>query len=124
MESTRIRFELFINGEKKTIAGIGSHGVLVASLTWSGNAQIEVTPQMTADPDFNEQEWLSDHIDVRLGGLDSETEEHLLWFKQDLLPGDEVTFRVLPAGEYDVPIKRHLRQPRREDSAEAEPPSA
>lgn len=124
MATGRIRFELFVNGQRKTIAGIRSHGVLSANVLWAGNAEVEITPQIKADPDFNEQEWLADDIHVRLGGLDSETEEHLKWFQQDLKPGDEVTIRVLSAGECDAPIERHVRAQPDQQAPGAEPPAA
>ncbi len=124
MATGRIRFELFVNGQRQAIAGIRSHGVLTANIVWGGNAEVEITPQIRADPDFNEREWVTDDIHVRLGGLDSETEEHLKWFQQDLRPGDEVTLRVLPAGECDAPLERHVRAQPGQEAAGAEPPAA
>ena len=123
METGRIRFALFINGQQKAVAGIRSHGVLSANLLWAGNSEVEITPQMRADPDFDGPEWLSDDIQVSLGGLDSETKEHLRWLRQDLRPGDEVMIRVLPFGEHDTPLERHVRQERKPASSEAEPPA-
>lgn len=114
----RIRFQLLINGEPKIISGIESHGVMVATVSWAGNAHKEITREIQTHPGFNKKEWLADDIRMHLGGLDSETEEHITWLTQDLQPGDEVTIRVLPAGECDLPIKRHVRQP------DAEPPAA
>jgi hypothetical protein len=39
---------------------------------------------------------------MELGGLDSIADQNFFWFKQALLPGDEVTTRVLSAGEYEL----------------------
>jgi hypothetical protein len=46
---------------------------------------------------------------LRLGGLDTAKDRHMTWFVHDIQVGDEITVRVLAAGEIDKPAKKHPR---------------
>ncbi len=61
---------------------------------------------MKSDPDFVNNEWLKEEIKLCLHGLDSNTDEHIDWFKHEMSVGDEITVRILSEGESDIPIRR------------------
>ncbi len=95
-----ISYEVELNRERICRAGVGEHGSLVAGLRWRGHRS----------PSFQ----LSDQEGVILqvcGFVEGEqgTEEVLEWVECGLSVGDEVTFRVVRAGEADEPAERRVR---------------
>jgi len=103
-----MRFEVFVNGKKTLIAGIDGFGVLTAILTRVKRNPRRVDLSRLENCTF--EQFLEEKVDLQVGGLDSndQTGEHgqnVVWLKQVLQPGDEVTFRVLPPGQADPPLK-------------------
>jgi hypothetical protein len=96
------RLRLLLNGETKATAGLESFGVLSQTLSW-----VRRDPEKLPNKSFDLEDWVCNKVQVRLGGLDSTTGEHFDWFVSEIGPGDEVTIRILPQGEFDPPAERH-----------------
>jgi len=85
-----IAFELYVNGKKVATAGV-EQGVMSVIANWV---------------------WLKQDVDdywrssVSLAGLDNETSEHLKWFRQDLVVGDEIRIRLVDSKQIDLPAER------------------
>lgn len=58
---------------------------------------------MRSEEGFDELHFLREICELELGGLDSVSDKHVFWAKEPLRPGNEVTIRILSAGEYDAP---------------------
>ncbi len=84
------RFEILKNGERVCISGINGDGVLSVGLTYVKHPGQELTH------------------DLQIGGLgmfdsSQDRQHHAGWPSPDVTTGDEITIRILPAGEYDEP---------------------
>lgn len=84
------RFEILKNGERICISGINGDGVLSVGLNYVKHPGQEVTH------------------DLQIGGLgmfdgSQDRQHHAGWASPEVTIGDEITIRVLPAGEYDQP---------------------
>jgi hypothetical protein len=93
-------FALYLNGKKLGTAGVGDHGVLSANITWVRRRNEPVSTTRGAD---------AEEIGVDLGGLNSDTDEHLHWREQPLRLGDEVCIRVVETESVDPPRRRQRR---------------
>lgn len=93
-----LAFEVYVNGKKKCIAGIGEPGVLTTTLTWV---------RSVADGHRRSSE------DTRLtvGGLVSRTDEFVDWFKSDARRGYEITIRNVEVATADTPKRRRRESP-------------
>jgi len=91
-----IRFEIFVNGERVAITGLDTFGVLSAHLSL-----VVRDPAKRANAENDGR--LPNTCYFEYGGLDSASDTDLSWGREALRPGDEVTTRILPAGEYDAP---------------------
>ena len=80
--------EVFINGHRVCLAGVGDDGVLNAIVNSIGNPKRE------------------DDIFLSVGGLDCVTDEHLRWESPSIGVGAEVLVRVIEAAEVDPPSER------------------
>jgi hypothetical protein len=80
-------FEVFINGHRLCLAGVGDDGVLHAIVNWVGG------------PDRED-------ISLSIGGLDSVTDEHLRWKAPTIGVGTEVLVRVVETTSVDPPNER------------------
>src|SRR6185437_12072968 len=87
-------FEVYVNGKRQCVAGIGGDGVLNAMLD-------HVAPRGC------------DHLTLRVGGLINSIDEHVTWRVLRLKIGDEVRVKIIEFDRVDKPRKRHRR-----DSAE------
>jgi hypothetical protein len=87
-------FVISINGRQVWTAGIGSRGVLGASVSWIG---------MDASPDGMPAEVCVAHV----GGHDQHTDEHVNWTMPLLAPGDVVTIAIVEADRVDPPTGRY-----------------
>jgi hypothetical protein len=77
--------EIFLNGEKLCVAGIGNNGVLSAIVTWAAG-------KSGADS-F-----------LEVGGLISTTNKHFSWVRQKhLQTDDEIQVKVVEATTVDEP---------------------
>ena len=86
-----IAFEVYVNGEKQCVAGVGDIGVLTSILTWRGN-----------QPDENGTPG-EPLLQLEVGGLISRSQEHVRWLDRCISVGDEVQIRVVDATVVDKP---------------------
>ena len=98
-----IRMELSVNGEVRCVGGVGEFGVMNVILSWVRRRLDMVHPDLRNSPSFDEGEALREQLDVEFGALDSTLQKHVRWLKESLKPGDIVSVRILPEGEYDEP---------------------
>ena len=103
MATSRIRFQVSINGHPVAIVGVGDYGVLHAIVSWVRRSPAAITDEVRARPDFDEQWFLKERCELLLGALDTIAQRDHSWPKRDLSPGDEITIRVLADGDYEVP---------------------
>jgi hypothetical protein len=87
-------FEVYLNGKKLCLAGIGDHGVLTAIVNWVAS------PSARADS----------FLDV--GGLVTPTNEYMNWVIQESLRvGDQILIKTVEKNSVDKPIKKHRMDP-------------
>jgi hypothetical protein len=84
------RFEILKNGERICISGINGDGVLSVGLTYVKHPGQEQSH------------------DLQIGGLgmfdgSQDRQHHAGWPSPEVTTGDEITIRILPAGDYDEP---------------------
>ena len=91
---------LYLNGKKLGTAGVGNHGVLSATITWVGRTSRPTSPKRTVGVE---------EMVVALGGLNTDTDEHLRWHQRALRLGDKVCIRVIEAESVDKPRHRQRR---------------
>ena len=97
-ESAMRAFEVYVNGKRLCVAGIGDDGVLNTMVDHVvGNGRNELY--------------------LRVGGLISPTNEHVLWRSQRLKIGDEVRVKIVETASVDRPKERHRRDPEKELTA-------
>ncbi|MBI5761386.1 MAG: hypothetical protein HZA46_22995 [Planctomycetales bacterium] len=104
-----IRFEILINGISHRIIGTSGYSVLsvnVNYVTRDPNRYEEEKKAAPADWNCPLEEWVGPHLDIQMGGLDCLTSRHLAWMPRSLKVDDEITIRVLGAGEIDTPDSR------------------
>jgi hypothetical protein len=80
--------EVFVNGLRVSLAGVGDDGVLNAIVSWVGHSGRD------------------DDLFLQIGGLDSQTNEHLHWKAPSIGVGAEVLVRVIEAVTVDPPSER------------------
>jgi hypothetical protein len=103
MKIAPVRLEILLNGRRLATTGIERFGVLSTMLTWCRRNPSSVTGGMRAEDGFDESRFLREVCELEFGGLDSVADRTSSGGKERLRPGDEVTIRVLPQGEYDTP---------------------
>jgi hypothetical protein len=104
MANAPLRFEVFVNGAPVAVMGTNEFGVLSAIVGWVKRNPAAITDELRSNPKFDEAAFLSETCDLQLGALDSTSDRHASWKGTPLRPGDEVTIKVLPGGEYDDPL--------------------
>ena len=104
MPTSPARFEVFVNGRKVALSGVeATFGVLSVSAHWVKRNPTGVPPKMRAKSSFDEESFLREACALEVGALNTITNEHISWGRHELKPGDEVTLRVLPGGEFEAP---------------------
>ena len=103
MATSRVRFQVLINGRPIAVTGIGDYGVLSAIVSWVRRNPAAISDVDRADPAFDEQWFLKERCDLHLGALDTVRQLNHSWAEHTLSPGDEITIRVLADGEYELP---------------------
>lgn len=94
-----IALVLSINGEKFCTVGVGDSGVLSAHVCWTGQ---------TGEPG---------DLSVFVGGLDSNTDEHIGWPSlPEIMVGDSINIQVIETDTVDTPISRKTPAQLREES--------
>ena len=96
-----LRFQLWVNGEVKATAGLDSFGVLSQTITC-----VRRDPDKVPYDEIDIASWVCNKIHLRLGGLDSASDEHLDWHRAELRVGDEIRIQIQAPGEFDAPVER------------------
>jgi hypothetical protein len=89
MTGTMRAFEIYLNGKRLCLAGIGDDGVLnttVDSVVGRGRNRNQQT--------------------LRVGGLISPTAEYVIWKRRRLKIGDEVRVKIVETASIDRPKER------------------
>lgn len=89
-----ICFEVWVNGEKICLAGVGKSGILNSIIDLAAKHQ---------------------HLSLHVGGLVND--EHVRWTEKahHLKVGDEVTVKIVEADAADEPIRKHPRKKEQQD---------
>jgi hypothetical protein len=93
-------FEVYLNGKKLCLAGIGDDGVLSAIATWV------IGKRKKGD------------MRLMVGGLISPTDEHVSWPDRKLRVGDEIRICIRETLSADTPKTRYRRDPDQELKAQ------
>ena len=85
-----IRFEVILNGKRLCTSGINGDGVLSTIVNYVKHSNEEPT------------------CELRIGGLGhyhptNDRQQQVSWPKPEIGVGDEITIRILPAGDFDDP---------------------
>lgn len=81
-------FEVYLNGKKLCLAGIGNDGVLTTIVNW-------VARKGRGD------------LFLEVGGLVSSADEHVAWINQKpLRVGDQLRIKLVETSSVDEPTKR------------------
>jgi len=92
-------FDIFVNGKRQCVVGIGSDGVLSTTITYAP--------------------WGRRHeIRLHVGGLVMPGREHVRWKQSFLRVGDEVKLKVVEREAVDKPRKRYRADPAAELEAQ------
>ena len=103
MPQAPLRFQVLVNGKPIAITGTNIFGVLTTFVNWVRRDPAAITEEMRKSADFDEAKFSTEVCELQLSALDSITNRHASWGSTSLRPGDEVTVRILPGGEYDAP---------------------
>ena len=95
--SGSVRFEVLVDGEQRCIAGIAGLGVLSIIVDW-----VMRDPRAKPD-DYSIEDWSRPKLGLSVGGLRGPDQQAVNWVSEDLVPGSEVTIRVLGPGDFDSP---------------------
>jgi hypothetical protein len=82
-------FQVYLNEELLCTAGIGDDGVLNAMITH-----------------VNGYGHGHNELSLRVGGLNSQKKEHVIWKSLDLKTGDEVRVRITDSDTIDEPEEK------------------
>ena len=85
-------FEVFLNGERLCLAGISGRCVLTVIID---HVKGKVDPV--------------DDVNLTVGGLICDTDEHVNWGRTQLNTDDEVRVRIIESDSADEPIERQTR---------------
>jgi hypothetical protein len=105
-----IAFEIWIDGRKQCVAGIGDLGVASAMATWVRRASLDPTSGEPV-PDGVEEE-----LNFEVAGLAYDPDGaavHSRWLRQPLQLGQQVTLTVVETDEADPPVVREREDPER-----------
>lgn len=87
-------FEVFTNGKRLCLAGIGDDGVLTAIVSFAAKKDREIND-----------------LRLNVGGLISPLHESVTWTNEHLNVGDEITVRIVEANTPDSPNDRAQSNP-------------
>ena len=91
-----IAFDVSLNGRRVCLAGIPGPCVMTSVLDW-----VERRPGDHPDAALPEK-----GLELHVGGLSSQSDEHVKWFQGSIPVGSEVAIRVVEVGAVDEPIER------------------
>ena len=94
-----ICFEVFVNGQRKCVAGVAERGVLTTILSWVKRDRHEADEGDWTEGDVEEMR-------LSVGGLTRHGEDslHLEWLKERLAIGDEIVVKLVDRPACDTPI--------------------
>jgi hypothetical protein len=91
-------FEVYLNGKRLCIAGIGEFGVIGIGLSWRGSQ-----PLRKGGPPLPER------LGLNVGGIEEPTGNHVLWGNWHLKTGDDIRFKIVETSVADEPKERKGR---------------
>ena len=105
--------EVFINGQRVCLAGVGDNGVLHTIVNWVGRPERsdEVDREARTNED-EEDDWEQEEVFLSIGGLNSETREHYRWNTPTINVGDEVQIKIREAENVDPPNEKKIFEKR------------
>lgn len=105
-------FEVYRNGEKLCVAGVGEFGVLSAIVTWVVHSPEKLARWAAEGREETPQEKLDLTVDG-MGGPDDTIvpHEHLRWVDCDVTVGDEILVKVVEQPTADEPSMRKREDP-------------
>jgi hypothetical protein len=83
-------FKVEVNGKRICVAGVGANGVLSAITNFVGSPA------------------RGSSLDLTVGGLFTETDEHATWARIKLKVGDKFVLKVIETDSVDKPRERYL----------------
>jgi hypothetical protein len=89
-----IAFEVSVNGKRACVAGLRGQGVMSAIVNWLGGTAAKA---------------MGRELELRVGGLNSETNQHMDWPTVLLKVGDEVAVRIVEVDQPDTPTEIRSR---------------
>lgn len=98
-----IVFEIKVNGEQASNAGIDSKGVLNIIITWVKKNQEKLISNEVNKNQFEEE------ITLNVGGLASGTNDNRLnlnWINRTLQVGDEINIKIIENSHIDEPTRK------------------
>jgi hypothetical protein len=88
-------FNVAVNGKSLCKAGLHDSGIITLTLTW-----VKCRPEECLPP---EVEWRTGESTLHVGGLKSDSQEHIHWLDISLKIGDEVSISLIEADSVDEP---------------------
>jgi hypothetical protein len=99
--------EVFINGQRVCVAGVGDSGVLNTIVNWVGRPAGTREKVHKTDYDGDADDGSErDDLFLQIGGLNSESGEHYRWDSPSICVGDEVRVKILEAQNVDPPNEK------------------
>ena len=105
------RFQVAINGQQATIAGLQSLGVMDLRVAWIRRTLDKPNNTDAAEPATKYTLKEEGIISCRMGAMDVTNQLHVQWLKEELKIGDVVTLTILPAGQIEKPIDERATGP-------------
>lgn len=98
-----VRFEILVNGAFVCTAGVTGHGAITAIIDRVRRTMKYFDEAKSEYPDETPEEFTRERINISVNAADWERERNAHWLRRDLVPGDEVTIRILGPGDVSPP---------------------
>jgi len=110
-----VAFDVFLNGERLCVAGVGDFGVLTACVTWVAHTP-EKLERLRADGAFEHPQT---NLNLDIGGMRDEQASrlHMRWTDTPLRVGDEIRMRVTDAAEVSSAAAEYVDAPGMDNEA-------
>jgi hypothetical protein len=105
-----VAFDVFLNGERLCVAGVGEFGVLTACVTWVALAPAKLD-RLKAEGALEQAQT---ELTLDVGGLRSDERAsslHMRWTDTPLRVGDEIRVRLTDAAEVDAAASEYVGGP-------------
>ncbi len=100
-----VRMRVQLNGHVVGVLGISGDGVLNVSVDFIQSLPESITPEMRAQPGFDENQFRKPTLILHMGGLEMAEPQHPSWPEYDLTPGDEVVVTLEEDGDTTPPTE-------------------